>query len=98
MSDFDDLLAAVRDCKLCEPELPLGARPVLQAAPTARILVAGQAPGSKVHSSGIPFDDASGDRLREWMGIASERFYDATQIAILPMGFCYPGTGKSGRS
>ena len=96
MNEFDALLEAVRDCKLCEAGLPYGARPVLQAAPQARILVAGQAPGSKVHASGIPFDDASGDRLRQWMGIERECFYDATQIAILPMGFCYPGTGKSG--
>jgi uracil-DNA glycosylase len=69
---------------------------VLQVHPTARILVAGQAPGRKVHASGVPFDDASGDRLRQWMGITRDVFYDATRIAILPMGFCYPGTGKSG--
>jgi uracil-DNA glycosylase len=69
---------------------------VLQVHPAARILVAGQAPGRKVHDSGVPFDDASGDRLRQWMGINREDFYDARRIAILPMGFCYPGTGKSG--
>jgi uracil-DNA glycosylase len=71
-------------------------RPVLQLQPSARILIAGQAPGRKVHASGIPFDDASGDRLREWMGVTREIFYDAEKIAIVPMGLCYPGTGKSG--
>jgi uracil-DNA glycosylase len=69
---------------------------VLQCARSASILIAGQAPGSKVHASGIPFADASGDRLRSWMGVDSEVFYDPGRIAILPMGFCYPGTGKSG--
>jgi uracil-DNA glycosylase len=90
------LIAEVRDCRLCAADLPLGPRPILQVHSDARILIAGQAPGSKVHQSGIPFDDASGDRLREWMGIDKAMFYDATRIAILPMGFCYPGTGKSG--
>ena len=93
---LDTLLDEIRQCRICEPELALGARPVLQCAPGARILIAGQAPGSKVHASGIPFDDASGDRLRAWMGIDREVFYDPQRIAILPMGFCYPGTGKSG--
>ncbi|MEC5217637.1 uracil-DNA glycosylase [Actimicrobium sp. GrIS 1.19] len=92
----DALLEKVRACTLCAAHLPHGVRPVLQVHPAARILMAGQAPGSKVHQSGIPFDDASGERLREWMGIDRETFYDATRIAILPMGFCYPGTGKSG--
>jgi len=90
------LLEAVRACTLCAEHLPLGPRPVLQVHADARILIAGQAPGNKVHQSGIPFDDASGDRLREWMGIDKEIFYDASRIAILPMGFCFPGTGKSG--
>ena len=90
------LLAEVRACTLCAAHLSLGPRPVLQVDPGARILIAGQAPGSKVHASGIPFDDASGARLRGWMGIDKPTFYDATRIAILPMGFCYPGTGKSG--
>jgi uracil-DNA glycosylase len=90
------LLEQVRKCRLCEPELPFGARPVLQCAPNARILIAGQAPGSRVHASGIPFDDASGERLRQWMGIDRQQFYDPDRIAILPMGFCYPGSGKSG--
>ena len=90
------LLQQVRACTLCAPHLPLGVRPVLQVHPAARILVVGQAPGIRVHNSGIPFDDASGDRLREWMGITREVFYELTQMAIVPMGFCYPGTGKSG--
>jgi uracil-DNA glycosylase len=74
----------------------MGPRPVLQLDPKARILIAGQAPGRRVHESGVPFDDPSGDRLREWLGISREVFYDARKVAILPMGFCYPGTGKSG--
>ncbi len=81
---------------ICEPDLPLGARPVIQFNPSARILIAGQAPGLKVHQTGVPFDDASGQRLRQWLGLDQEDFYDAAQIAILPMGFCYPGKGKSG--
>lgn len=90
------LLNDVRSCTLCAEYLPLGARPILQMHASARILVAGQAPGRKVHESGIPFNDASGDRLREWMGMSREVFYDARQVAILPMGFCFPGTGSSG--
>ncbi len=93
---LEQLVAEVRNCQLCEKYLPLGPRPVLQVHSSARILIAGQAPGSKVHQTGIPFDDPSGDRLREWMGIDRSAFYDPTRIAILPMGFCYPGTGKSG--
>jgi len=90
------LLKEVRACTLCKEHLPLGPRPVVQAHQNARILIAGQAPGTKVHQTGIPFNDASGDRLRDWMGIDREIFYDATRIAIVPMGFCFPGTGKSG--
>jgi len=90
------LLTAVRACTRCEPQLPLGPRPVLQLHAGARLLIAAQAPGRKVHASGIPFDDASGDRLRAWLGISRATFYDATRVAILPMGFCYPGTGRSG--
>jgi uracil-DNA glycosylase len=96
VASFTALLADVRACTLCAAHLPMGPRPVLQAHPHARILIAGQAPGRKVHASGIPFDDASGNRLREWLGISRDVFYDQKQIAILPMGFCYPGTGKSG--
>ena len=90
------LLREVRACALCAAHLPLGPRPVLQAGAQARILVAGQAPGRRVHASGVPFDDASGDRLRRWMGLTRERFHDPRHVAILPMGFCYPGTGRSG--
>ena len=93
---FTKLQENIRACTLCAAHLPLGPRPVLQISRTARILIAGQAPGSKVHASGIPFDDASGDRLRDWLGLDRKIFYDASRVAILPMGFCYPGTGKSG--
>lgn len=96
MSELAALLQQIRRCRLCEPELPFGARPVLQCAPRARILIAGQAPGSKVHASGIPFDDASGERLRRWLGVDRAQFYDPQRFAILPMGFCYPGSGGSG--
>jgi uracil-DNA glycosylase len=96
MTSLASLLAEVRGCTLCAQHLPLGPRPVVQVHSSARILVAGQAPGRKVHETGVPFDDASGDRLRAWLGVSRETFYDARQIAILPMGFCYPGTGKSG--
>jgi uracil-DNA glycosylase len=90
------LLKEVRACTICAANLPHGPRPVLQADARARILIAGQAPGSKVHASGVPFDDASGERLRQWMGVSREQFHDPQFVAILPMGFCYPGTGKSG--
>ena len=93
---FKALLNQVRACTICAAHLPHGVRPVLQIHPNARVLIAGQAPGRKVHESGVPFDDASGDRLREWMGVSRAVFYDPKQIAILPMSFCYPGTGKSG--
>ena len=96
MDSFSALLAEVRACTICEAHLPLGPRPILQIHPQARILIAGQAPGRKVHETGRPFNDASGDRLRDWMGVTSEIFYEPSKIAILPMGFCYPGTGKSG--
>ena len=96
MSSLASLLTEVRACVLCTEHLPLGPRPVVQLHPSARILIAGQAPGRKVHETGVPFNDASGDRLREWLGISREVFYDAKQVAILPMGFCFPGTGKSG--
>lgn len=93
---IDELLTGIRACTICESHLPHGVRPVLQVNSSAKILIAGQAPGKKVHDSGIPFDDASGDRLRAWMGVSKEIFYDESKIAILPMGFCYPGKGKSG--
>jgi len=86
----------IKSCSMCSEHLPLGPRPVIQIDTMSRILIAGQAPGKKVHETGIPFNDASGDRLRDWLGISKDTFYDAKQVAILPMGFCYPGTGKSG--
>ncbi len=96
MTSLTSLIKDVRNCTLCTEYLPLGPRPVFQVHGSARILVAGQAPGKRVHETGIPFNDPSGDRLRTWMGISHQAFYDPTQVAILPMGFCFPGTGKSG--
>lgn len=96
LSEEKPLLDEVRACTLCADHLPLGPRPVLQFNPKARILIASQAPGRKVHGSGIPFEDASGDRLRTWMGIDRDVFYDESRIAILPMGFCYSGKAASG--
>ena len=93
---YHALLSQVQACTLCASHLPHGTRPVVQIHPQAKILIAGQAPGRKVHATGIPFDDASGQRLRQWMGIDRDVFYNPAHIAILPMGFCYPGTGKSG--
>ncbi len=90
------LLGQIRACTVCESQLVHGVRPVLQASASARILIAGQAPGRRVHESGVPFDDPSGDRLRRWLGVDREAFYDPEKFAIVPMGFCYPGTGKSG--
>ena len=95
-NSLDYLLKEVRACRACEEELPLGPRPVLRANRSAQILIIGQAPGTKVHASGIPWNDPSGDRLRDWMQIDHELFYDENHIAIIPMGFCYPGKGKSG--
>ncbi|MEO8407892.1 MAG: uracil-DNA glycosylase family protein, partial [Oxalobacteraceae bacterium] len=94
--DLETLLDAVRACQACAPDLPLGPRPVLRASASARILIVGQAPGLRVHTSGIPWDDLSGARLRGWMGVDNETFYDASRIAIIPMGYCYPGRGKGG--
>ncbi len=90
------LLQEIKNCTVCEKFLPLGPRPVLAASEAAKILIIGQAPGSKVHETGIPWDDPSGDRLREWMGIDKKTFYDESIIALVPMGFCYPGRGKTG--
>ena len=95
-AQLDELLAQVRACQHCAEHLPHAPRPVLRAASSARILVAGQAPGRRVHASGIPWDDASGKRLRSWLGLAPEQFYDQQLVAIIPMGFCYPGSGASG--
>ncbi len=90
------LLPQVRACRICEHALPLEPRPVVQISRSATILIAGQAPSRRVHETGIPFNDPSGDRLRDWMGIDRATFYDARRIATLPMGFCYPGTGANG--
>jgi uracil-DNA glycosylase len=95
---LDGLLADIRACTLCAAHLPLGPRPVVQAHASARILVVGQAPGKRVHETGVPFNDPSGERLRDWLGLTSEVFYDPRQVAVLPMGFCYPGTGPAGDS
>jgi uracil-DNA glycosylase len=92
----DKLLAEIRACRLCEAHLPLGPRPVLQASSTSRLLIVSQAPGRKVHDTGIPFNDVSGQRLREWLGIDRDTFYDASRVAIVPMGFCFPGSGRGG--
>ena len=91
-----DLLARIRACRHCEADLPLGPHPVLRASSTARLLIVGQAPGTRVHASGIPWNDPSGDRLRDWLRLDRDTFYDESRIAIVPMGFCYPGRGKSG--
>ncbi|GLQ73194.1 uracil-DNA glycosylase family protein [Vibrio penaeicida] len=96
MSKLAALLSDIRQCKLCEPELPLGANPIIQASECARLLIIGQAPGTKVHHSSIPWNDPSGDRLRKWLNIDKDVFYDASKIAIMPMGLCYPGKGRSG--
>lgn len=90
------LLKEIRACTLCAKDLPLGPRPVVRAEARARLLIIGQAPGTKVHESGVPWNDPSGDRLREWMGISRDAFYDPSRIAIMPMGFCYPGRLEKG--
>ncbi len=93
---FAAIMKEVRACQACAADLPQEPRPVLQAHPQARILIIGQAPGRRVQESGIPWDDPSGNRLREWLGMDKATFYDAKQVALVPMGFCYPGTGPSG--
>jgi uracil-DNA glycosylase len=90
------LLNEVRACRHCEAELPFPPRPVLRARLSARLLIVGQAPGTRVHETGIPWNDLSGDRLRQWLAMDREFFYDEDHVAIIPMGFCYPGRGKSG--
>ena len=96
MVEFDVLLTEIRACQICAAYLPLGPRPILQVHPEAAILIVGQAPGRRVHASGIPFQDPSGVRLRDWMGVSEEVFYDPRRVAVLPMGFCFPGSGPSG--
>lgn len=96
MNRLAPLLAEVADCRLCATHLPLGPRPVVQLHPQARLLIIGQAPGTKVHETGIPFNDPSGDRLRDWLGVDRATFYDARNIALMPCGFCYPGRAPKG--
>jgi len=93
---LDDLLARIRSCQVCALHLPHGCRPIVQAGSGARVLIIGQAPGSKVHASGVPWDDESGDRLRGWTGLGRATFYDPQLVAQMPTGFCYPGRGDGG--
>lgn len=92
---LDDIAAEARACRVCA-DLPLGPRPVLRVGASARLLVIGQAPGTRVHETGIPWNDRSGDRLRDWMGVDRDVFYDESRIAIVPMGLCYPGVDRNG--
>jgi len=93
---MDALLTEIRNCRACAAHLPLGPRPVVQASATARLLLIGQAPSMTVHTTGVPWNDKSGEQLRRWLGIDREVFYDAARVALVPMGFCYPGRGTSG--
>lgn len=96
MDDTETIEQQIQRCTICQAHLPLTPRPIIQVSSTAKILIIGQAPGIKAHDSGKPWNDASGLRLREWLGIDNTTFYDKSHIAIVPMGFCYPGRGKSG--
>jgi uracil-DNA glycosylase len=96
MKSLSKLIKEVRQCDVCVGCLPLGPSPIIQVNSGARLLIIGQAPGLKAHQTGIPWNDASGERLREWLGLTPEAFYDEKKVAILPMGFCYPGKGKRG--
>lgn len=93
---MENLLQNIKQCDICKSHLPLGPRPVVVAHPESKIIIIGQAPGTKVHASGIPWDDPSGRQLRKWLNVTGEQFYDETKFAIVPMGFCYPGKGKTG--
>ena len=93
---MDALLAEIRSCRVCAEHLPLGPRPVVQASAGARLLIVGQAPSLTVHKTGVPWDDKSGEQLRRWLGVDRATFYDAARIALMPMGYCYPGRGNSG--
>jgi uracil-DNA glycosylase len=95
-AEFAALLRAVRACTVCAAHLPLGPRPVVRGKATARLLIVSQAPGTRVHETGLSFDDRSGDRLRLWLGLSRDAFYDERRVAILPMGFCYPGRYPQG--
>ncbi|MEZ5573801.1 MAG: uracil-DNA glycosylase family protein [Halioglobus sp.] len=96
MTTLIKLVEEVRACRLCAKVLSHKPRPIVSASASARLLVIGQAPGSRVHESGVPWDDKSGDRLRQWLNVSRPIFYDNTKVAIMPMGFCYPGKGRSG--
>ncbi len=93
---MEDLLAEIRACRVCQEFLPNAPKPIIQASKSSKIVIIGQAPGQKVQESGIPWDDASGDNLRKWLNIDKQTFYDEKVFALVPMGFCFPGTGKSG--
>ncbi len=96
MCVLEDLLHNISQCKICKAHLPLGPRPVVTAHSNSKIVLIGQAPGTKVHESGVPWDDQSGKKLREWLNVTENQFYDTKNFAIIPMGFCYPGKGKTG--
>lgn len=91
-----DLLSQIRQCTICAEHLPLGPRPIIEASENSKIIIVGQAPGTKVHQSGVPWDDQSGRKLREWLGVEEADFYNVDLFGIVPMGFCYPGKGKTG--
>ena len=93
---LDSLRAEIEACRVCAAALPAGCRPVVRLGALATLLIISQAPGTRAHASGVPFEDPSGNRLRQWTGISKEVFYDTARVAIMPMGFCFPGTGKSG--
>jgi len=93
---MEGLLHDIRQCNICEKHLPLGPRPIATAHQDSKIIIIGQAPGTKVHASGIPWDDASGKQLRQWLNVSDADFYNTKKFAIIPMGFCYPGKGKTG--
>lgn len=93
---IEPLLEEIRACRLCQQHLPLPPRPIVRARAGARLLIVGQAPGTRVHGSGVPWNDPSGDRLRAWLGLDRDVFYDDRLIAIMPIGFCYPGVAKDG--
>lgn len=95
-STIEQLMAKIKQCQACALHLPYQPKPVVRASATAKLLIIGQAPGTKVHQSGIPWNDRSGDRLREWLKLGKEDFYDVSKIAIMPMGFCYPGVDQHG--
>lgn len=94
--EMNQLLSEIKNCSVCKEHLPLGPRPIVSAHPESKIAIIGQAPGSKVHQTGVPWDDPSGKQLRKWLGVTDEQFYDERLLALIPMGFCYPGRGKSG--